>query len=306
MKQQTRTAKLMLIAAMLIFGTVGLFVRLIDLPSSLIAFVRGAIGGLLLLPVLAVKNRQTEKKGPAPKKEWLLLALAGALIGLNWVLLFEAYRHMSVTVATLIYYLAPAFVILLTPFVLSEKPPKLSLILCIPALIGMVPVSGILNSGVRTDGSGLLIALGSAICYASAILINKKIVSIPTFERTVLQLFAAAAVVLPYVLVTGGLKPLFTADAKTLVLLLTLGAVHTGAAYALYFGAIPKMPPQDAALLSYLDPVIAILLSALILKEGFGWPELIGTVLILGAAIVNELFSAKAQTPAADPASGND
>ena len=281
-------AKSSFLSAMLIFGTVGIFVRQIPMSSAAVAFFRGAMGVIFLLLVMTLSKRRPQFQN-IRENLWVLL-LSGAAIGGNWVLLFESYRHTTIATATICYYLAPVFVVLASPL-MGERLTGKKLILPGIALLGMVFVSGVLQGGI-SGGKGIALAAGAAMLYASVMLLNRKLKSISAYDKTVIQLGVAALVVLPYALLTGG----FDVSAMTAVgwvLLLIVGIVHTGFAYWLYFGALGQLPSQTVALFSYLDPVVAILLSALLLQEPLGWQGIVGAVLILGSALCSEFPAQK-------------
>ena len=275
--------------SMIIFGTIGIFRRYIPLPSSLVAMTRGLTGMLFLLLVMVLRKRGMNRT--AVRRKLGLLCLSGAAIGVNWILLFEAYNYTSVATATLCYYLAPMFVILASPLVVGERLTAKKLICVLTALLGMVFVSGVLESGGgSSDLKGVLLGLGAAVLYASVVLMNKQLGDVPAYDRTIVQLGSSAAVLLPYVLLTENLGTLsFTPG--TIALLLVVGVVHTGIAYALYFGSLMQLKAQTAAILSYIDPVVAVLLSALVLREHMSLLSGLGAILVLGAAVVSELPS---------------
>lgn len=279
------TARLKIISAMVIFGTIGIFRKYIPLDSSLIALVRGGVGTLFLLLVVFLSRTRLNK--PAIRRNFLLLAISGAAIGVNWILLFESYRYTSVATATLCYYMAPIFVMLLSPIILKQKLGRRKLICVGAALLGMVLVSGVLES---SGGSftGVLLGLGAAAFYASVILMNQFIRDIPAYDKTILQLGSASVVLLPYVLLTVDFAAQ-TVSPLSLIMLLLVGIIHTGIAYWLYFGGMKDLPAQTVALLSYLDPVVAILLSALLLGEPMTLMSGIGAMLVLGATAMSEL-----------------
>ena len=280
--------KLKMITAMALFGTIGIFVRYIPLPSSIIAFCRGLVGMLFLLLVTLL--RKSSISGQAIRKNLLWLILSGAFLGINWILLFEAYRYTTVATATLCYYLAPIIVILAAPVLLKEKLTVRKIICTIVALIGMVCVSGVLQNGIPTLGEakGILFGLGAAVLYATIILLNKKIHDISAYDKTIMQLGVSALVLVPYCLLTEDIGAL-SVEPKVLLLLLFVGIVHTGVTYFLYFGAIEHIHAQSVAIISYLDPVIAVLLSIFVLGEGMNVIGIIGAVLVLGAALMSEL-----------------
>ena len=218
---------------------------------------------------------------------WLLLS--GVALGFNWILLFESYRYTSVAVGTLCYYLAPILVILVSPVVLKEKLTAKKVLCVAAALLGMVCLSGVLQTGMPqgAEMKGILFGLAAAVFYACIVMMNKQINGISGTEKTVLQLGISALVLLPYCLLTvDGTAVSF--DGKTVLLLAVVAIVHTGLAYALYFDALGKIPGQTAAILSYIDPVVAVLASVLLLREPMLPAEAAGAVLILGAAVVSE------------------
>lgn len=277
-------AKAGVIAAMLMFGSIGLFVRGIALPSSVIALVRGLVGCLFLIVGSVVMGQHISWKNV--KANWLILLLSGAAIGFNWIFLFEAYRFTTVACATLSYYFAPIFVILASPAVLGEKLTLKKAGCAAGAVIGMVLVSNVfaMENG-RNDFYGILLGLIAAVLYASVILLNKFIKNLSGLESTAVQLGVAALVLLPYTVLTA-FGPLidagFNLSLQSGVLLAFVGIVHTGIGYLLYFSAMKKLPAQTIAVLSYIDPVTAILLSAMILGEVMSIPQWVGAVLILG------------------------
>lgn len=277
----------MLIGAMCIFGTIGILRRSIPLPSSLIALVRGIIGSLFLLAAAVTRGQKPDRT--AIRKNLPLLILSGAAIGFNWIFLFEAYCYTTVATATLCYYLAPVLVILASPLVLKEKLTIRGMICALVALAGMIPVSGILEAGFSGIGElkGILFGLAAAALYASVMLMNKKMTDIGANDKTMFQLIFASIVLLPYVLMTEDISDC-TFPPLSIVLLLTVGILHTGIAYRMYFDAMGRLKAQTTALFSYIDPILAILLSALVLGEPMGLPSIIGAVMILGAAVVSE------------------
>lgn len=278
-------SRLGFLLSMIIFGTIGVFRRFLDLPSGVIALSRGVIGTLVLLLVVALSRRGLSWR--AIRKNLPVLCVSGALVGLNWVALFEAYRYTTVATATLCYYMAPVFVILAAPFVLRERLTLRKGICAFCALVGMVLVSGVLTDGGR-DLRGIGCGLLAAAFYATVMLLNQKLHDISAYERTVLQLAMASAVVLPYVILAEDVA-LSALTLSSVALLLLMGVLHTGVAYALYFGSMERLSAQTVAIFSYVDPIVALVLSAIILHEGMGLVSILGAALILGAAIVSEL-----------------
>lgn len=287
-------AKVKLVIAMLIFGSIGIFVRTIDMPSGILALVRGSIGTVFLwLAGIAMKRKISSK---AIKKNFKLLMFSGVAIGANWICLFEAYRYTTISVATLCYYLSPVFVILVSPIFLKEKLTAVKGGCVMLSLLGMMLVVDVFNGGYG-NGSGIKgVAFGimAALLYASVVIMNKFLKEIEPIDMTVSQLGIASVVLLPYILLTGSGSKV-TINGSTLLLLLLLGIVNTGIAYLLYFSSLKDLSGQTAALFSYIDPVTAILLSALLFQEKMSVPQVLGAVLILGSTVVSELIENRKQ-----------
>ena len=297
-------ALLMLASSMLIFGTIGLFRRYIPLSSGLLAFSRGILGAVFLGLFLIIRRLSEqrcktgndgdiqESRTPAcelPLRILFLLILSGALIGVNWILLFEAYNYTTVATATLCYYMQPTIVILLSPLFFDERLTAKKLVCAFLAVLGMFLVSGAAGEGIPQGDAfrGILCGLGAAILYASVVIMNKCIRNIDSYLKTILQLASASVCLLPYLAVTGQLSYV-KLDSFSLLMLLVVGIVHTGIAYTLYFGSTDGLRAQTIALFSYIDPVSALFISVLFLHEPMGAAGLAGAVLILGAAFAAE------------------
>ena len=281
-------SKLQLTASMLIFGSIGIFVKYIPMPSSAIAFARGLVGMIFLLLVVLISGKKLSFE--SIRKNLLLLILSGAALGFNWILLFEAYNYTTVATATLTYYLAPFFVMLVSPFLLKEKLTLKQFFCIIGAFIGMIFVSGVIKNGIpqANELRGILLGTGAAVLYATVVILNKKIKEISAYEKTIMQLGVSAVVVFPYILLTEDITSI-KFEPLTVVMLVIAGIVHTGIAYALYFSSLKDLKAQTAAIFSYIDPAVAILLSAFVLKEGMDIYGIVGAVLILGSAFRSEI-----------------
>lgn len=289
-----KKSKISLILSMFIFGTIGIFRRYIPLPSSLLAMSRGFIGVAFLLVFILIKKEKFNFK--YIKDRFLLLCVSGVLIGFNWILLFEAYNYTTVATATLCYYMAPVFVIIASPFLFKEKLNFKKVSCIIIALVGMVLVSGIIETGFSgiAELKGVLFGLSAAALYATVVLMNKKTAGVPIYSKTIIQLGSAGLVLLPYTLLTENLATL-NFEPLTIIALLIVGIIHTGWAYALYFGSMDNLKAQTVAIFSYIDPVVAIILSAIILNEKMSIFSIIGAILVLGSTFISELPSRKSK-----------
>lgn len=298
MKHNENSARLKMIGAMVIFGTIGILKNYITLSAGMIAMVRGLIGVLFLLAVMAIKHQKLSFAA-IRQNLWLLL-ISGALIGFNWILLFEAYGATSVATATLCYYMAPVFVTLAAPLVLRERLTGLKLVLSLVAFVGMTLVSDIFNVGISDikELRGIGFGLAAAALYATVILLNKKLREISAYDRTVMQLGVAFLVLVPYVALKDYLlRPSDSAamvfTPLAIVLLVIMGVVHTGLAYVMYFDAMRDLPAQTVSIFSYIDPIVAVLLSFAVLGTRMDGSAIVGGVLILGATLVGELWKGK-------------
>lgn len=280
------TEKINFIISMLIFGSIGLLVKGIPLSSSQIAMIRGIMGSLfLIIAALALKKKPSYKD---IKKNLIFLLTSGAALGFNWILLFEAYKHTSITNATLSYYFAPVIVVFLSPIILKEKL-SLRKILCIMgALIGMFLVA-------RTEGDGGLagnellgigFGLSAAFLYALVVIFNKLIKNMEGLDTTIIQLTVASLILIPYVLLQETV-PFELLDTSAIIKLLLVGLLNTGVAYLLYFSSVQKLDSQTVAIFSYIDPVSAVVISAIFIGERIRGLQLLGGVLILGGAFIS-------------------
>lgn len=277
----------MLILSMVVFGTLGLFVRHIPVASGELALYRAILAAILIGMYLTV----TKQKIPFQniKKELPLLLVSGMAMGINWILLFQAYKYTSVSAATLSYYFAPVIVTIVCPFLFREKLTRKQILCFIMSTMGIVLITGINDLGKSgTDFIGILFGLGAAVFYAAVILLNKFIKKVEGIHRTFLQFLAAIVILLPYVLTTSGIT-LQSMDNKGWICLLIVGLVHTGITYCLYFSSLKELPGQKAAILSYIDPLVAIIISVTLLGETMTMMQLVGGILILGFTLWNEI-----------------
>ncbi|MCH5275426.1 MAG: EamA family transporter [Lachnospiraceae bacterium] len=285
--KKTKSARMMLIASMTIFGTLGPFVRNISVSSGELALYRAILAAVLIAGYLCV----TKQKIPFHniKREVPLLLLSGVAMGINWILLFEAYRYTTVSVATLSYYFAPVIVTVVSPFLFREKLTVKQIVCFIMSTLGLVMITGIGDVGKNaTDLIGILFGLGAAVFYATVILLNKFIKNVEGIHRTFLQFLSAIVTLIPYVAAIGGIT-LGGMSGKGWICLFIVGFIHTGITYCMYFSSLKELPGQKAAILSYIDPLVAVLISVLLLHEAMTVWQALGGILILGFTLWNEI-----------------
>ena len=276
---------LMFVAAMLIFGSNGVFASMLEMSGAQLVLLRTLIGGVVLLIIILISRSRTPKE-VLLREKWRLL-FAGVCLGANWALLFEAYNLMNVSLATLTYYTAPVLVLVLAPLVLKERQNGLAYLCMAVVIVGMLLVVGTDFGEGGVSATGLIVGLGSAVFYAMLMLVNKQITGVSGLNLTFIEIVIAAVILLPYVFATSGGVPLPT-DARGIFALLFLCTVNTGFACWLYFSSMNRLPAKAVALMGYFDPVSALIFSAVFLDERLSGVQLAGAVLVLAGALVGQ------------------
>ncbi|MEK3995083.1 DMT family transporter [Psychrobacillus sp. FSL K6-2365] len=280
-------SKIQFLLSMIIFGTIGVFVRYIDLSSSEIALLRGLIASLFLTTVLFMMKKKIS--WAMVKVNALVLVLSSIALSGNWIFLFESYKHTTISNAALSYYFAPVIVLILSPLVLKEKLSAKKLICIGIAMLGMLFIVG--NGGLSTAGLDDLIGIGygllAAVFYASLMLLNKFIKKMDGLETTFLQLGTATIILIPYVFFTEGFG-ILGVSSSSMPFILILGIIHTGIGFLLFFSGMQNLKGQSIAALSYADPITSLLISAIVLQEQMTFIQMVGGALLLGSTFVSE------------------
>ena len=283
--------RLRVVVAMAIFGTIALFVRNISVSSSELALYRAMLAVIVLSAVFLFTGQKIPFR--EIKKELPVLLLSGVAMGFNWILLFQAYKYTTVSVATLSYYFAPVLVTLACPILFKEKMGFKQWLCFGMSTLGIILITGVGDLSAGSDHlKGILFGLSAACLYATVVLLNKFIKGVTGLHRTFLQFAAAVVVLTPYVALTDGFT-LGSLELSGWICLLVVGLVHTGLAYCLYFSSIEAISGQQAAILSYVDPLVAIFVSVLLLGESMTLVQALGGALILGFTLWNELTPVK-------------
>lgn len=286
-----KKSRITLVAAMAIFGTLGLFVRNIPLSSGELALYRAVLGAGLI-GIYLLFNRGKISFGNI-RRDIPILVLSGIAMGVNWIFLFEAYTYTSVSVATLSYYFAPVIVTAVCPFLFHERMTRRQRICFLMSTLGIILIIDVSGFGSGSaDWIGVLYGLGAAVFYATVVLLNKFIKNVDGIPRTFLQLVSSLVILIPYVMFNGGFH-LMELETVGLINLMVVGIFHTGVTYCMYFSSIKELPGQEVSILSYVDPLVAILVSFAFLGESMTWLQVLGGALILGFALLNELGGQK-------------
>ena len=275
---------ILFVASMVIFGTNGLIVANISLGSAEIVLMRTFLGSLFLLAIVLVKRSFSFAD---LKADLIPATIGGAALGLNWVLLFSAYRSAGVGLSTLTYYCGPIIVLALSPVLFREKLTWNKLLAIAAVAVGMFCITGDIEPGSDVQ-TGILFGGGAALLYASLIVANKRVKRLSGLNCAMYELIVAFFVVLIYLLASNVKLPVGPA-AEDIVWVLAIGLVNTGLAYYLYFSSLQKLPGQTVALVCYIDPLTALLVSGAFLGEKLLGVQIAGAVLILGGACLGEL-----------------
>ena len=282
-------AKLMMIIAMSLFGTLGVSTYFIDLPASVIVVGRGLIGASFLLILIHFSGSKLSKDDIYGNM--FTLICSGVCLGLNWLFLFEAYKSIEISVATVLNYLTPAMVILISPIVFKTRLTFIKLGCALLALLGLVLVTGIIENGTEEINTyGIVCGLLAAVFYTGLVVFNKKLKSIGSYDRTFVQLLIAGIVIAVYCLFTVDFSSLHP-DAMSIVLLVVIAVFQTAIAFTLYFGSLAHLDAPTAVMYGYIEPVISIALSVIILHVVMGIIGWIGAALILGSTFLSEILS---------------
>lgn len=279
--------RLKYITAVVLYGTIGLFLRRVHLPSELVAMCRGSIGSLFICAYLMITGKGLDF--PAIKHNLKWLVMSGICLGLNWIFLFAAYIKTTVAIASLCNYLAPIIIVVISPLILHEKLEIRKLPWVAVAFIGIILVSGV-TGGSMGDPAGIVYGLLAALGFVGIVFCNRKLDNISSYDRSVVQLLVSALTILPYFLIHNRGVTL-TFDTTSILIILMLAIIHTGVAYCLYFSGMATLPVQTVAVLGYLEPVVSVLTSVLLLNEPLSLSGWIGALMVIIAAAASELPS---------------
>lgn len=282
MNNKSKTFKYLI--AVILYGTIGFFLHYVSAASEFVVMCRGLIGSIFILFIMFITKNLPDLK--SIKDNLFMLILSGMSLGFNWIFLFAGYKY-AVAITSLLNYLAPMIVVLISAMYLKEKLTKKQLICTLLSLIGIILVSGLFDGQISADIHCFIYGILAAIGFVAVVLCNKKIKNIKALDKTVVQLFFSFLTVLPYVLINHSIPT--SLDINSILIIVMLGVVHTGIAYILYFNSIDTLPVSEVAILGYIEPVMSILTGALIFNEKLTIFGAIGALLILLSAMFSEL-----------------
>lgn len=276
------------IAALLLFGLNGIVASYIALSSYEIVFTRTLIGSVLLVLIFIVTRQKAHFR--ENEVHLLYLVISGVAMGTSWMFLYEAYRQIGVSIASLAYYCGPVIVMILSPVLFKEKITWAKVLSFLAVLVGMFYV----NMKVLSEGKtiwGLFCGIMSAVMYATMVIFNKKAKSITGLENSMWQLITSFVIVAIFIGIKQGF--FLHIEPGSVIPILILGIVNTGIGCYFYLSSISDLPVQTVAICGYLEPLSAVVFSVVFLSEKMDSVKLIGTMLILGGAAFGELFCKK-------------
>ncbi|MGM0883781.1 MAG: DMT family transporter [Bacillota bacterium] len=279
--------KIYFVLSMIIFGAVGVFAKYIELSSSEIALLMSLIGSFLLFIIcILTKNKLSWHN---MKKNALALLLASIALSGNWIFLFQSYKETTISNAALSYYFAPVLVIVMSPIVLKEKLSFKKVLCVCAALFGMILILQSGKSGEHDNHLlGIVYGLIAATFYAILTLTNKFIRNMNGLEITFTQLLLSSVLLISYLFITEEKLGVYQISSNSIILILILGILHTGVGFYLFFSGMKGLEGQSIAILSYVDPLTSLLISALVIGERMTLIQILGAVLLLGSTFIGE------------------
>ncbi|XTZ40240.1 DMT family transporter [Salmonella enterica] len=266
--------------AMVISGSIGAFVLLSGLPVIDVVFWRCLIGAIALFIFIRMSNQPL---GKVPRALLTLAIIGGIALVINWLLLFAAYSHISMGLATVVYNTQP-FMLVLMSMLLGERVALVKWGWLLLAFSGVVLL--LLSELNHSNGAwlaGIALALGAAFFYAVTALITRRLQTLPAQHIAFIQVLTGIVILLPMVN-----RPTFNGTFPWDILL-TLGIVHTGVMYQLLYSAIQKLPTPLTGSLSFIYPLVAVVIDYLVFDHTLNTVQLAGGLIILLAAAGNNL-----------------
>ena len=266
---------------LLLFGSNGVVASFIALQSHEIVLLRSVLGSVFLLALfLLTGGRVTLRRH---RQDVLFIVLSGVAMAADWLLLFEAYARIGVSLGMIINYCGPVIVIACSAVFFSERITAKTVLALISALVGAILISW---QGMRSgiDRIGLLLAVLSAFAYAAMVILNKLSQGIAGTENSAIQLLSTCVVVVIYVAVRQGIN--IHIPKGSFLPVLWIGIINTGLGCFLYFSSITALPAQTVAICGYLEPLSAVLFSVAILQETMLPLQIVGATLILGGTML--------------------
>lgn len=259
----------------------------VSLPSEFVAMCRGLIGSVFIIFYLKIKGEKIDLV--SIKNNLKYLVLSGISLGVNWAALFTAYRVSTVALGSLCNYMAPIILVLIAPILYKEKLTIKKGLCVLGAFIGIIFVSGIIESDVDINIQGIIYGFIACAGFVSLIIFNRKLKDITPYNKAVVQLLVSAITIAPYVIINN-INTTLTINTTSIIVILIMGIVHTGIAYCFYFASINEIDTQTLAIFGYIEPVLSVITSFLLLNEPLSMYGMVGACLIIVSACLSEIL----------------
>jgi drug/metabolite transporter (DMT)-like permease len=261
-----------------IWGSIPILAIFSDLPSPVFVFFRVFITSIFLIPVI---RKRVNLRNLINK----YVFLSGIFLALNWILLFYAVSIIQVSEAILLYYSGPIFAILIMHF-LGER---IGINRYISIIIAFTGIFIIINPTTLNISIGALIALASGIFYGLLAVASKMVTGIVNSKELVFyQTIISTIITSPFLLILR-----FNLTLNNIVIVTIAALVNTLLALFLWYDALTKISVQLSSILSYLDPVFAMLFVFIFLHQIPTLISLLGGILIISSGIFSVIIETR-------------
>lgn len=265
--------------AMTLIGTLGIFVVFSGENPVTVAFWRCLFGAIGLALICSLKGAFAYK---ISLKQFLLAVLGGIALTTNWVMLFHAIGHASISLTTAIYNTQPFMLVCFGVLFFGEHLTLRKLCWLALAFCGVVVIARSKPELAYADGNfavGVALSIGAAFLWAVAVVVTKKLSGIPSHMIALIQVSAGAILLAPFASVAD-----LPSQSSAWVSLLILGFVHTAMMYTILYSAVQKLPTDLQGALTFLYPSVAYVTDYLVLGQKLGTVQILGVAVIMLAA----------------------
>lgn len=273
------------VGSLLLFGSNGIVASAIETDPTPIVYWRTLLGSILLCTIFITKGQHiTVHQYP---KDTAYMLLSGIATGMSWVFLYESYHITGVGISTVIYYIGPVAIMLLSPLIFKERL-SIAKIICLAIVFAGALLLNNTPGETGTNSTGLACAFMSAVCHALMVIFNKKASRTKGLENPVLQVSISFITVAIFLFATEGSLPIF--PMQSALPLMILGLVNTGIGCYLYFSSIGNLRAQSIVMMGYLEPLSALALASLLLGEPINLIQTAGCTMVISGALLAEMI----------------
>ncbi|KXU51934.1 MAG: DMT family transporter [Longibaculum muris] len=270
--------------AVLLFGTSGVFIKIIPMSALLLTLGRGIFSALALYAFIHFREYSLRLER---LRDYFWNLLAGIFLAMHWFLFIMSIQISTVSIGTITFATYPLFVVFLEPYVFKEKFQLKNLLNVVMIAIGiafLIPAFELNNATTL----GILYGLGSSFCFAILSIINRRLAAL--YDSVVITLYEQTVAACLMTILISIIKP--TVHEGTVLdffHLIIYGVVFTGLAHSLYIQGLKGIKAQTASIISVLEPVYSIVLAIVFLQERMSYQEMIGTFIIFVTVMIATL-----------------